>query len=102
MSQDNQSCIKCGVPCGYDEGKAYWLGGNEMLCHKCKTELANKFCDLFGLDGYSSDFMGLEVTWVDVDKILSSIQRDPVMRTQNIIVDDKDIANRELKRDGSH
>ena len=87
MSQDNVKCAKCEKPCGYDDYKGYWEGGNLAICGQCKENLIRHFGAFFGIEGISSDNMGLDIEWKDVDKILSNIKRDYAMRVSYITTD---------------
>ena len=87
MSQDNEKCAKCGKPCGYDDDKGYWDGECLALCGQCRNNLISRFSAFFGLDGCSCDYYGLDIEWVDVDKILSHIKKDELYRVSYIVTD---------------
>lgn len=96
MSQDTETCGKCGELCGYDDGKGYWNETNKSLCSRCKGNLINRFTVFFGLDGCSYDHMGLEIEWNDVDRILERVKRDYEMRI-SYIVTDRELYERTVK-----
>lgn len=84
-SQDSQVCEKCGKPCGYDDRKAYFDPG--YLCRQCKRNLLKRFAAVFGLNGTSSDEWGTQVSWRDVDRMLSKLCRDEAMRITYYVTD---------------
>ena len=86
FEQDNAKCAKCGVPCGYDDGKAYLYPG--YLCERCKNNLMWRFFAFFGIESGSNGSSGLEIEWKDIDKILSKIKRDYAMRVSIIETDE--------------
>ena len=87
MSQDTETCAKCGKLCGYDNGKGYWDESNKGICGQCIQNLISRFSAFFGLDGASWDSSGIIVEWKDMDKILSNIKRDEAMRISYIVTD---------------
>ena len=96
MSQDTETCAKCGDRCGYDDNKGYWDEPNKAICSRCKRNLIYRFCAFFGIEGICSTEMGLEVEWNDVDRILDNIQRDPARRV-SYLVTDKEFYEREIR-----
>ena len=93
MSQDNVRCVKCNKLCGYDDNKGYWAGGDLAVCKQCKNNLISRFCAFFNLGGVSGSDLGLEIEWIDVDRILSKIKRDYAMR-ESYIVTEKELSER--------
>lgn len=87
MSQETETCGKCGELCGYDDSKGYWNETNKSLCSLCKKNLTSRFKAFFGLDGCSSDHVGLEIEWNDADRILEQVKRDYEMRISYIVTD---------------
>ncbi len=85
MSQDNETCARCGKLCGYDDEKGDWFGDGKTwhdtaICGRCKTELLIKFYEYFKAD--------VELRWHEVDNILSSFVHDDVSRYSILRVSD--------------
>ena len=87
MSQDSETCALCGKLCGYDNGKGYWDESNKGICEQCIGNLISRFCAFFGIDPGGWEKYGMVLEWDDVDKILSNIKRDEVMRISYIVTD---------------
>lgn len=80
MSQDNETCAKCGVLCGYDDRKGNWFGERKnwtdnVICSKCRDGLVKKFREYFGIEVSHTD-EGIELEWDELNKILSSFVHD--------------------------
>lgn len=94
MSQDNETCAKCGELCGHNNDKVYWWGKKKnwtdnALCGKCKNKFVYKFHEYFGVL-CSNDDSGLIVEWHELDKPLDSFKYDGQWRCFYYEVSDKD------------
>ncbi len=93
MSQDNETCAKCGKLCGYDDRKCFWWGERETfhdtaLCGDCKDVLIRKCYEFLGINCSNSD-SGVEIEWHDLDKLLSDFVHDFVSYYSIYKVSDK-------------
>jgi len=94
MSQDNETCVKCGTRCGYEDGKSVWLGEKRThhdtaICVKCTNKIINEFIQFFGtVPSYTK--MGIELQWDEVVKILDRIRNDVIRKVHVIETTDRE------------
>jgi len=94
MSQDNETCFKCGALCGYDEGKSTWMGKKKTfhdtaICAKCTLEIVRQFVEFFGIVPSYTEY-GLELPWDEVVDILERIKVDVPGKKRYIETSDLD------------
>lgn len=86
MSQDTETCAKCGELCGYDDNKGYWFWDTNLaICGRCKYTLINRFAAFFDLKNISYEKSGMSLDWPDINRILSRIKKDAVNRVVYIV-----------------
>ncbi len=95
MSQDNQTCAKCGKLCGHDNNKGDWFGErakchDTAICGKCKEKLACRFYEFFGAD--------VDLQWHEVDHILEGFEYDSRSRCCIYKVSDFERCNRSWRK----